>query len=619
MAQMIPNTLNSIKKGQNTITAGEHKTFKYLSGLSNKYYVWFDMGISNIEVYPDFILLSPDKGLLVLEVKDWSLKRIKQFTRERITMGTRSEKNPVIRSREYIELLLKELNKRAILKNSGGKYKGKLKFEWEYGVVFPNITREDFLNFEINGVFIKDIMDDSLIIFKDDLEKNIPEQQIAKYFTMNHKVMTKAQFYAIKRVIFPETVIPNKKLVMENGKDSVDLEATLDNPQEIIAKSIGEGRRLLHGIAGSGKTLIMLFRAKLISKINPDWKILFLCWNISLKSYLRDMFDEFEIEGDFENVDFFHFNGFLRHLSEKYNEPLPSLMDDDDDKIAIEFIDKIIAKHPQEKYQAVFIDEAQDFRGEYFKLVDYFIDKKTNSMIVCADEAQNIMKRSWDLLGIDESNIIDFSDIMSLEDNYSLEKNYRNTDQILKLAANIYDKKLPIRDGKNHKKHNDKIKRSKKTGDLPIIEAFDFEDDQYYSVGNWIKEMIIKKKMSYGDFLIIFPTDKHSVYPQIEGVLEEMKLPYYSVAKNIGSKINFDASTNKVKISTIASAKGMDFKAVALVNAEKTDNKYDDLKSMLYTGITRARDHLYITVKKNSKVHKLLKETYEKAFNQKTK
>mgnify|MGYP001954054008 CR=1 FL=1 len=50
--------------------------------------------------------------------------------------------------------------------------------------------------------------------------------------------------------------------------------------------------RLIRGVAGSGKTLILVWRAKLLSKAHPEWKILVLCYNISLANGIRQMINQ---------------------------------------------------------------------------------------------------------------------------------------------------------------------------------------------------------------------------------------------------------------------------------------------------------------------------------------
>lgn len=56
-----------------------------------------------------------------------------------------------------------------------------------------------------------------------------------------------------------------------------------------MAKQLGDKNRLIRGVAGSGKTLILASRAKMLSKENPDWKILILCYNISLANSIQQM------------------------------------------------------------------------------------------------------------------------------------------------------------------------------------------------------------------------------------------------------------------------------------------------------------------------------------------
>jgi hypothetical protein len=64
---------------------------------------------------------------------------------------------------------------------------------------------------------------------------------------------------------------------------------TMDLHQENMAKQLGDKNRLIRGVAGSGKTLILASRAKMLSKENPDWKILILCYNISLSNSIKQL------------------------------------------------------------------------------------------------------------------------------------------------------------------------------------------------------------------------------------------------------------------------------------------------------------------------------------------
>ncbi|WP_339382773.1 UvrD-helicase domain-containing protein [Microcoleus asticus] len=67
---------------------------------------------------------------------------------------------------------------------------------------------------------------------------------------------------------------------------------TLDYRQECIVKAIGTGHRIIYGVAGSGKTLILLSRAKLLAnKILENPRILIICYNRSLASYVKSVLD----------------------------------------------------------------------------------------------------------------------------------------------------------------------------------------------------------------------------------------------------------------------------------------------------------------------------------------
>lgn len=60
----------------------------------------------------------------------------------------------------------------------------------------------------------------------------------------------------------------------------------LDRGQESLAKGLGEGHRVVRGVAGSGKTLILTYRARLLARAFPDQTVLVTCHNRSLAGML---------------------------------------------------------------------------------------------------------------------------------------------------------------------------------------------------------------------------------------------------------------------------------------------------------------------------------------------
>jgi hypothetical protein len=57
--------------------------------LDDDYLIWYDVPIGKKQVHPDFIVLHPLRGLLVLEVKDWKLETILNVTKANWTIADR--------------------------------------------------------------------------------------------------------------------------------------------------------------------------------------------------------------------------------------------------------------------------------------------------------------------------------------------------------------------------------------------------------------------------------------------------------------------------------------------------------------------------------------------------
>ena len=76
MAKIIRNS-NSLKK---PMTRGERRFADRLEKLlEDDYLCWFDIPLGEKRRYTDFIILNPARGILFLEVKDWSLDKIRSM------------------------------------------------------------------------------------------------------------------------------------------------------------------------------------------------------------------------------------------------------------------------------------------------------------------------------------------------------------------------------------------------------------------------------------------------------------------------------------------------------------------------------------------------------------
>jgi hypothetical protein len=88
----------------------------------------------------------------------------------------------------------------------------------------------------------------------------------------------------------------------------------MDLEQERLAKRLGDGHRLLRGVAGSGKTVTLACRARLLAALHPHWRILVLCYNVSLAAFLRQTIARRRAAGAAE-VEVANFHAFLAPLA----------------------------------------------------------------------------------------------------------------------------------------------------------------------------------------------------------------------------------------------------------------------------------------------------------------
>ncbi|EJN5884558.1 NERD domain-containing protein, partial [Escherichia coli] len=102
MATIIP----TISSCNDKITAGEKRLARILErGLGEECCCWYDIPTGDKHLHPDFMILSPEKGIIFLEVKDWFITKIKKANKSNVLYetqnGIQSLKNPIEQVRRY--------------------------------------------------------------------------------------------------------------------------------------------------------------------------------------------------------------------------------------------------------------------------------------------------------------------------------------------------------------------------------------------------------------------------------------------------------------------------------------------------------------------------------------
>ena len=170
-------------------TNGERRFAERLDKkLGNDYLCWFNVPVGPKALQPDFMVLHPGRGLLILEVKDWHIDTIDSLDLGQVKLKVNgdfvTDKNPLTQARIYALEAAVLLEKDRLLQQTAGQYKGKLIMPYGWGVVLSNITRKMFDEQQLGRALDADrgICQDEM------LESTSPEMFQQRLWNMFHQV-----------------------------------------------------------------------------------------------------------------------------------------------------------------------------------------------------------------------------------------------------------------------------------------------------------------------------------------------------------------------------------------------------------------------------------------------
>ncbi|ANY68533.1 nuclease [Paenibacillus sp. BIHB 4019] len=626
MAYMIPDTL------PRKATVGERLFFQTLKEhLPDDYLVYYEPEIGGRK--PDYVIIGPDFGLLVLEVKDYKVNTLHELSTNewRIfgDLGTlQTIKNPLNQARDYAFRIVDKLKKDKNLIQID-QYYGQLKFRYAFGTVFTNLKEIHIVEHRLDRV-----IDPQFMLTRDDIDSDSVgfssdslHERLLGMFTIAYRdthFLSGEDIKAIRYHLFPEVRISAefKEPTYYNDQLLLSLHnvQAMDLHQESLARQLGDKNRLIRGVAGSGKTLILSARARMLAKDHPDWNILVICYAIPLSRVLRNMIDKMMEEPE-DLFDFAKNNGNETYTSNtiKHNIETATFHEWLWNKMRIrdDGVESLLAKIEQKevilpKYDAILIDEGQDFEPVWLELLSKVLNPDTQSLLLVEDKAQNIFKRKTSLAS---STGLDFrgrSKILSI--------NYRNTSQIVNFAWEFY---------RSHSSMKDRVKEgtsvegveiippqsTKRKGSDPIIKSCNHFNEE----AAWVVEHIIKlheeKKLSYSDIAILYRVKNrfsYSYVDQLKKELDKSSIPYNWFAESSTTKRSYNRDQEAVNLSTLDSSKGLDFRAVFIVNVESMPFALEDNVerevSLFYIGMTRAMEWLFLSYSKTEGFAKWLEQ-----------
>ncbi len=587
------------------MTAGEKRVARRLEALlEDDYLVWYDIPVGKKRRYPDFIILHPSRGLLFLEVKDWKSKTLKNITKTDVTLltnnGLVTKPHPLEQARQYTYSVVTMLSRDPQLCQASKAYRGNLIVPWGWGVVFTNISRE-----QIEKAIPEDnreiLLPDHLVMYQDDItDKADAEKFQEQLWGMFHyqfgSTLTLPQIDRIRWHLFPEIRIDDvgqSDLFSDDEAPSMD-EKTLpdivkimDVQQEQLARSLGDGHRVIHGVAGSGKTLILGCRCLYLAQATSK-PILVLCFNITLAARLRTFISA---KGIGTQVQVYHFHDWCGQQLKTYHVDIQESDKPYWEREVKTVIDAVEQGHiPRAQYGALLIDEGHDFEAEWLTLIAQMIDPDSDSLLLLYDDAQSIYKKRSGL-GFSLSSV----GIQAKGRTTILRLNYRNTREILEFAYAFASHYLAPQHTDEDHIPLIKPEAAGNSGPDPAVREFNSLDEEIrYTLTcleKWHEQGVAWSEMAV---LYAVGNQGHAVAAQ----LRKTDIPHVWLGTK-QYKSNYNPDDESVTVLTIHSSKGLEFQRVVMLGVGHLD---DDEKQrqrnarLLYVGMTRAQKCLLMTL-----------------------
>ncbi len=422
--------------------------------------------------------------------------------------------------------------------------------------------------------------------------------------------------------------------------------ASFDIDQMRVAEVDIDAPQRIRGLAGSGKTIILAYKAALFHARYPQSKILYTFYTKSLADTVKNLIERayrhYAINKvpNWDVITVCHGWGSSSSEGVYYNAcksnnyaPMSFIQarQFSGSKDAFAYICKDLAqKELQPEYDLILIDEGQDFPIEFYQLCYKLC--KTKRICWAYDEFQNIFDVTIQdervTFGNDENGkpLVDFGEGTILQD-IPLKKCYRTPRLSLisafALGLGIYNGKVLQRLESNQQWEAlgfKVLKGSSNTGDDMVIERplentpsysnerftkdsikigkFKNLDDECVAIAKHISQYISVEGLIPTDICVICLDSKYMAeyFSKIEKQLHKNGICTFNHLNAPYSNTRFFIE-NRVTLSTVNKAKGNECGAVFICGADAVFRYPNDviLRDRLFTSMTRTKGWLYLS------------------------
>ncbi|MGC3980974.1 MAG: 3'-5' exonuclease [Steroidobacteraceae bacterium] len=594
MATLIPTLSSCLRR----MSAGEKRFAQRLEGLlAADTLCWYDVAFGPRHQHPDFVILHPAHGLLILEVADWPLDSVVAHNRVGITLltgeGRKPTGNPLEQARQYALGIQQVLERDPQLCTQGSAA------SVGYGLVLSNVTREEFEHAQLGTTFSP-----ARVICKDEMTGAVSadefQQRLWRMLPIPHpEPLNALQIDRVRYHLFPDLRIEQGSLFSNTVTEHCPaVLKVMDLQQEQVVRNLGDGHRVIHGVAGSGKTLILAYRCTQLAR-RTDKPILVLCYNDSLAARLEQLVADRTLVG---RIIVRHFHGWCLDQLRLHRIEAPAGGPGFPGRLVRTVTQAVQQQRiPVEQYGAVMIDEGHDFEPEWFKLLARMVDPVSNSLLLLYDDAQAIYgkKRSRDFsfakVGIQARGRTTI-----------LRVNYRNSAQVLDYAYRFAKETLIPEENTCEEDAIPFVspESAGRDGHSPQLQQCASLQDEARHITEQMQALHAQGH-SWKDMAVLYPT--RIVGEALAAQLRAEDLPVEWLQDN--SSQRFNPQADSIKLMTLHSSKGLEFPVVAIAGLGfmpyQEDEAMEDTR-LLYIGMTRAVERLILTAHRSSEFVKQL-------------
>ncbi len=453
MAIFYPN-IEKIKLFRVQPTEGEWALLFFLGNLlDDSYEVYFNPYLNGDR--PDVLIMREGNGVMVIEVKDWNLNNFALDDKKRwiYTPNKSVVKSPIDQVLKYKSNLFdlhvdKLLEKKihdirhfrivscAVYFHCASQYKVEnlliepYKKERKY---------QDFLKYNVD-LFGNDGLEEER--FKNILkDRYLSKEQQSFLFTRD-------LYDNFKRILAPTLHMQAAGVPYIYSKKQ----------KEIIYSDVLEQR--VRGVFGSGKTTVLAARAvqayKHALNRNNNPRILILTYNITLKNYIHDKLMNVDEIFPMENFIVINYHQFINAELNNLNVEIIVPEDIPESNIGdyldqnyysnISLFDNL--KNEIVKYDAVFIDEIQDYHRPWMEIIKKYFRDPNGDYVLFGDVKQNIYRQP-----IEQKDVV--TNVRGVKE---LKQCFRSGFKVRDLAQsfqhNIFGEKYDIDDFSENGKYN---------------------------------------------------------------------------------------------------------------------------------------------------------------------